>query len=143
MATKTDKTAAAQPRRLMIRGDRLLLALDVLAGWVHPHPSVDLLFSQRKIDSVISQYIPKRFSDNPRVDEPDYRECFQKWYVATIEPVHRFLSANEDDIATTMFAASELITMLQERVAHHAAHAFERFICAIASGELTEADFKE
>lgn len=135
----TDETTDSKP--LMIRGDRLLLALDVLeafrvfTGRRHLIPGVnpDAKNTPRELRyGPTMALIARKFGIHAATSWLQFGDC--SWYI--LEPIRNFLSDNADHLPKMEFDVTRLIMQL-DCVGVHA-----RILRDIASGELTEADFK-
>ncbi|MBI4435021.1 hypothetical protein HY635_04410 [Candidatus Uhrbacteria bacterium] len=134
--------ANEERKPLMIRGDRLLLALDVLRYVRGMSGSGVITEAERRRFSThrVSEIV-RRLRD-PRFPQYADREIGGNTYGEWMTAVHVFVRLNADAIASTMFDAESILRrdlrdrrwdeMLAVPILH-----------AIASGELTEADFQE
>lgn len=127
-----------EPKPLLIRGDRLLLALDVLkfiqANAFTLHPAGKQRFSRDRVFAVIRRL---RRDAYPYGDE----EIARNVYGERAESVHRFLHANAARVAAVEFDTMPIFERGRDRF-------WDSIISvplfrAIASGELTEENFQE
>lgn len=137
----TDKLTATKP--LMIRGDQLLLALDVL--WFARFMFIALgnlteeerhRFSMRRVSEIVH-----------RLRVPGYPHFADGEIANNSYPgsdVHRFLRSNATAVANVTLDAMPLLQHKDDdRSFWWKTHFAVPLLRAIASGELTEEDFKE
>jgi hypothetical protein len=133
-----------------IRGDRLILALDVLDFWATDLDGIDesaswlLLFSRHKVNDVFRA----RMNLQNQKQETNCQNRFREIYEKELFLVHELLEDSEDGIQSAIFDAQSLVTKVmrslpveEQYVAPY--YGFVNILKAIASGEFTEADFKE
>ncbi|MDO8425676.1 MAG: hypothetical protein Q7T01_04165 [bacterium] len=133
--------ASEERKQLMVRGDRLLFALDVLEAMILGRGDSRLRFSRHRILAVVDEYIPQEDGLFTRV--PDFWLQLCRRYDAEIAPIHRFLYANAQRIQDTTFDAGGLLATLRVHVAEGMMDGVERLFVSIASGKLTEVYFTE
>lgn len=158
--------ATEQKKSLMIRGDRLLFALDVIAflanAWrdVSAYGKIPKELAWRLINTKVNPRgfswektakVMRRFSSLSAVQLGDsvenvYDDMFDD-ADAPMNVIHGFL-CSASDLAMTTFDAEYVIEasggnwfVMEDETPIN--QPLRRFFSAIASGELTEADFKE
>lgn len=138
MATKEKKT---EKKPLMIRGDRLLLALDALRGLFEPVPGIDPERTRRAIASLLGR-------------EPDcdlsgivYAAC-QIDRDGTLRKVLRSCGSqigsggSRPGLRRVEFDVSVLLGDVNAGSYRHALEHLEVFFLAVAGGDFTEATFR-
>lgn len=116
---------------LMIRGDRLLLALDVIA--YRGGEGANRSFSEDRIDTVLQRFGCRDADITDTVMEIAH----------AFESLHRFCAENIGSHRDDMFTVRDLIDMTWEVSNEVMRTALDQMFSVIASGELTEADFQE
>ncbi len=136
---------ANETKPLLITGERLLLALDILLAWVDIDDEkevADERFSLSKIHSVFQRL---GLSD-PEADlEGDsWLSTWLHVYDEELWHLHRFLDhpTHHEMLATVSFDLEAVFDLIGGNVTSEDLAVFQRFLCGVAVGELTEADFR-
>ncbi len=132
---ETNETTA-----LPIRGDRLLLFLDVLYVWIGASMKD---FSPKKIDAIIRRFV----SDESNLEDPTCRYRFEEVYEEACFLCAHTLLSNAQGLESVIFDVNALIgfnsPLCDWYFSSEVVYGFHQLLRAIASGELTETDFKK
>ncbi|MBI4434008.1 hypothetical protein HY632_04485 [Candidatus Uhrbacteria bacterium] len=123
---------------LLIRGDRLLLALDVFACWAGD-PDAPPHFSRTRVDAILRRYYPEHHPDDASLSEsmPQIQRCTVYEYMGPWREVFRSMRS---EVAATTPNIAAFVAAIAGRTWFWTCHClFEAF----ASGELTERDFQD
>ncbi len=119
----------------MIRGDRLLLALDVLWGMLGDVPGIDGHRAIAVVDSLLG------------IEPPNFGSSALSYATKRIDDdgtLRKLLrSAAAARLSAVDFDVLVLLNSIDPGPYPESIGCLERFFGAIASGELTEADFRE
>jgi len=140
--------------KLLITGERLLLALDVLQTWTCEADLSNLRLlsgmSQRPLSSLdkINTIFRARMIFSNQEHEEACRGRFREVYEKHLDLIHEFLTENEDGIRFVVFDANAITHAVMRALPIKEAYAgpfyaFRQIVSDIASGALTEADFNE
>lgn len=131
MARSQPKTT---PKPLMIRGDRLLLALHALSTMFDHHPVAGM--SSMRVRRAINRLLNRP----PNGDCPPL--AYAHGQLDPADMLRLVLRTGGDTLSAVTFDARVLLDRVHSGNYLHVPEYLERFFTAIASGELTEKDFR-
>lgn len=163
MATTAKTSHPTSSKQLLIRGDRLLLLLDLVLTWVDIERgnggrfTIELItlgggyqtgqtsherrFSRCRVERTLCRFI----SDDKSEDDTNRSRVYDICRGGDI-PISQSLLARASGLEKATFDANPLFgteSQFHGFLGAEGYEGFHRFLRAIASGELTEADFKE